>query len=128
MITTRRFANALVVQVAGRLDHDTSVAFGAELQKAIEASEPGVSIVIDLSPLDYASSSGLNSLMQASRRAKERQRGLSIAAPQALVAEMFAISRVNLMLQVFSSVREALAVVSGEAAAAYDAAQPSTLR
>jgi anti-anti-sigma factor len=107
MIETRRFANAL---------------------KAIEASEPGVAIVIDLSSLDYASSSGLNSLMQASRRAKERQRALSIAAPQALVAEMFAISRVNLMLQVFSSVREALAVVSDEAAAAYDAAQPSTLR
>jgi anti-sigma B factor antagonist len=116
------------VKVTGRLDHDTSVAFGAELQKAIEASDPGVSIVIDLSSLNYASSSGLNSLMQASRRAKEQQRGLSIAAPQALVAEMFAISRVNLMLQVFKSVREALAVVSSEAAAAYDAAQPSTPR
>lgn len=121
MITSRRFADALLVMVSGRLDHDTSEAFAAELQRLIEGTQPGVSIVLDLAALDYASSSGLNSLMLASRHAKAQKRRLLVAAPRALVAEMFAISHVNMLLQVFSSVREALAMVSAEAAAAYDA-------
>jgi glucose-6-phosphate 1-dehydrogenase len=45
-----------------------------------------------------------------------------VAALQPMVAEIFAISHFNLVFQVFPGVREALASVSPEAAAAFDKA------
>ena len=46
-------------------------------------------------------------------------------ALQPIVAEIFAISRFDSVLEVFPSVRDALAAMSPEALAAYDAALTS---
>jgi len=48
------------------------------------------------------------------------QRKIAIAAPQPVVREILEISRFNLILAIFSSVREALAQLSPAALAAYD--------
>jgi anti-sigma B factor antagonist len=124
-LTSQRFADALVVRVAGRLDHDTSAGFCEQLAKLIEEpGREGQAIILDLAGLDYISSSGLNGLMVASRQAKALQRRLYVAALQPLATEMFEVSHLNLLLEVFSSVREALGMVSSRAVAAFDAATP----
>ena len=67
-VTSRRFANAVVVHAAGRLDQDTCEAFRADLLKYVEeAASGGGAIVLDLSALEYVSSAGLRCLMLAAK-------------------------------------------------------------
>ena len=120
-VTSRRFANAVVLRVEGRLDQDTCVDFTRDLMKYVdEAVRQSGAIVLDLSALEYVSSAGLRCFMLASRQAKAQHGRIFVAALQPMVAEIFEISHFNLVFQVFPTVREALGAVSAEAAAAFD--------
>jgi anti-sigma B factor antagonist len=120
-VTSRRFANAVVVHAAGRLDQDTCEAFRGDLLKYVEeAAHGGGAIVLDLSALEYVSSAGLRCFMLASRQAKANHGRILVAALQPMVAEIFQISHFNLVFQVFPTVREALAAVSPEATLAFE--------
>ena len=121
IVTSRRFANAVVVLAAGRLDQDTCEAFRGDLMKYVEeAAQGGGAIVLDLSSLEYVSSAGLRCFMLASRQAKAQQGRIFVAHMQPMVEEIFRISHFNLVFQTFPTVREALAASSAEAAAAFD--------
>jgi len=120
-VTSRRFANAVVVHAAGRLDQDTCEAFRGDLLKYVdEAAHAGGAIVLDLSSLEYVSSAGLRCFMLASRQAKAQHGRIFVAALQPMVAEIFQISHFNLVFQVFPTVREAVAAVSPEATVAFE--------
>jgi anti-anti-sigma factor len=120
-VTSRRYANAVVLRVEGRLDQDTCVDFTRDLMKFVdEAGQGGGAIVLDLSPLEYVSSAGLRCFMLASRQAKAQHGRIFVAALQPMVAEIFEFSHFNLVFQVFPTVREALGAASAEAAAAFD--------
>jgi anti-sigma B factor antagonist len=122
-VNARRFGNAEVLHVSGRLDQDTCEAFRVDLAKHVEASaRDGGAIVLDLAQLEYVSSAGLRCFMLASRQAKAQSGRIYVAALQPMVGEIFEISHFNLVFRVFPSVREALAAVSAEAAAAFDKA------
>jgi anti-sigma B factor antagonist len=120
-VSSRRFANAVVLHVKGRLDQDTCEAFRGDLMKSVDdATRGGGAIVLDLAELDYVSSAGLRCFMLASRQAKTHQGRIFVADMQPMVAEIFRISHFNLVFQTFATVRDALAASSGEAAAAFD--------
>lgn len=120
-VTSRRFANALVLHVKGRLDQDTCDAFRVDLMKSVEGSaHAGGAVVLDLAAMEYVSSAGLRCFMLASRQAKSQGGRIYVAAMQPMVAEIFAISHFNLLFQTFPTVREALGASSTEAAAAFD--------
>jgi anti-anti-sigma factor len=122
-VTSRRYANAVVLAVSGRLDQDTCELFRGDLSKHVDSSaRDGGAIVLDLSGLEYVSSAGLRCFMLASRQAKAQAGRIFVAALQPMVAEIFQISHFNLVFQVFPSVREALGTVSNEAALAFDQA------
>jgi anti-anti-sigma factor len=120
-VSSRRFANAVVLRAEGRLDQDTCEAFRADLMKHVDAAaQDGGAIVLDLSGLDYVSSAGLRCFMLASRQAKAHRGRIFVASMQPMVAEIFEISHFNLMFQVFPTVREALGTVSADAASAFE--------
>jgi len=120
-VTSRRYGTAAVLRVSGRLDQDTCEAFRGDLMKEVEAAaRAGGGVVLDLSGLEYVSSAGLRCFMLASRQAKQHQMKIYVAALQPMVREIFEISHFNLIFQVFSTVREALATISPEAAVAYE--------
>jgi anti-anti-sigma factor len=122
-VTSRRFANAVVVRAAGRLDQDTCETFRGDLLKYVdEAAGGGGAIVLDLSGLEYVSSAGLRCFMLASRQAKAQHGRIYVAALQPMVAEIFEISHFNLVFQVFPTVRDAIGAVSPEASSAYEKA------
>ena len=122
-VTSRRFANAVVVRAAGRLDQDTCETFRGDLLKYVdEAVNGGGAIVLDLSALEYVSSAGLRCFMLASRQAKAQHGRIFVAALQPMVSEIFEISHFNLVFQVFPTVREAIGAVSPEASTAYEKA------
>ena len=120
-VSSRRFANAAVLLVEGRLDQDTCGAFTTELMTHVDSAvKENGAIVLDLSGLEYVSSAGLRCFMLASRHAKAQRGRICVAALQSLVAEIFEISHFNLVFQVFPTVREALGAVSAQAAAAFE--------
>lgn len=120
-VSSRRYANAVVLAVSGRLDQDTCDVFRGDLARHVEDSaRDGGAIVLDLSALEYVSSAGLRCFMLASRQAKSLSGRIYVAALQSVVAEIFKISHFDLVFRVFPSVREALGAVSAEAAAAFE--------
>ena len=120
-VTSRRFGNAVVLHIDGRLDQDTCGAFTSELMKYVDSvAHGGGAVILDLSGLEYVSSAGLRCFMLASRQAKAQSGRIFVAALQPMVKEIFEISHFNLVFQVFPSIREALGAVSAEAAAAFD--------
>ena len=122
-VSSRRFANAIAVQVAGRLDQDTCEAFRGQLMGFVDAAaRDGGAIVLDLSALEYVSSAGLRCFMLASRQAKAQHGRILVAALQPMVGEIFEISHFNLVFQVFPTLGEAMSAVSPEAAVAFEKA------
>jgi len=120
-VGSRRYANALVVTVTGRLDQDTCEGFRGELMGFVDdAAQNAGGVVLDLSGLEYISSAGLRCFMLASREARAKNARVVVSSLQPMVAEIFAISHFNLVFQVFAGVRDALAHVSPEAVAAFD--------
>ena len=122
-VTSRRFANAVVLRVDGRLDQDTCGEFTRELMTYVDSiAHGGGAVILDLSTLEYVSSAGLRCFMLASRQAKSQSGRIYVAALQPMVAEIFEISHFNLVFQVLPSVREALGATSSDALAAYEKA------
>jgi Anti-anti-sigma regulatory factor (antagonist of anti-sigma factor) len=74
-----------------------------------ESSVSGSAVILDLAAVDYISSVGLRALMLVARQIKEQGRRIAVAALQPSVAEVFKISRFNLVYQVFQGVDDALA-------------------
>jgi len=120
-LDSRTYADTLVVAPAGRLDHDNCEAFRAGLQPLLdEALAKRQRIVVDLSDLEYVSSAGLRCFMLAAKEAGAKGGKIVLAALRPVVAEIFQISRFDMVFELHPSVREALAAVSPDAAAAFD--------
>jgi len=117
----KTYATARVLAPKGRLDHESCEAFQADLKPHAEAcAREGTALVLDMSGLEYVSSAGLRCLMIAARETKGRAGRIVVAAMQPVVAEIFHISRFNLVLEVFPTVRDALTSVSPQAVAAFE--------
>ena len=119
-VADRRYANAMVVQVGGRLDQETCEGFRPQLTGFVDrAAREGDALILDFGDLEYVSSAGLRCLLVASRQMKAAKGRILVAGMQPMVAEIFAISHFDMLFEVAPTVREALSTVSAEAAAAY---------
>ena len=103
-IGERRQANILVLAPVGRIDNLTSPEFQTRLLAAVTSSSADV--VIDFSGVEYISSAGLRALMTASRQ-KPKERQLGVARLNAVVHEIFTISRFSHLVPIFATVEEA---------------------
>jgi anti-sigma B factor antagonist len=119
-VVARRYANAVVLRVDGRLDQDTCEAFRADLMPFVDkAVDQGEALILDLSGVEYVSSAGLRCFVIASRRMKAAKGRILVADLQPMVAEIFEISHFDAIMDVHPTVGAALGAVSAEAAAAY---------
>jgi len=108
-ITLQLRGTTRVLSLSGRLDQDNCEQFRAELAPHLDrAASEQHHIVFDLSGLEYVSSAGLRCFMLAARHAKAQKSRIVVAALQPMVAEIFQISRFDLVLQVFPTVDQAL--------------------
>jgi anti-anti-sigma factor len=121
-LAAKRFADTLALFPRGRIDHATAEAFKAGLAPHRAGVAAGRDrAVIDLGAVEYISSVGLRVLMLASKQVKAQGGALAVADLQPVVREIFEISRFNLVLEVFPTLREALAKLSPAALAAFEA-------
>ena len=120
-LASRTYADTIVVSTLGRLDHDNCDAFRAGLQPHVDGAAAGRHrIVLDLSSLEYVSSAGLRCFMLAAKEAQAQGGKIVLAALRPVVAEIFQISRFDMVFEIFPSVREAVGALSQAAAAAFD--------
>ena len=111
-LPTREQAGVLIVSVGGRIDHTASEEFTKALDPLLDRCTRGAApLLLDFSGVEYISSAGLRVLMMASRRAKGQQGVFAIAALQAMVQEVFAITRFNLIVPCYASVESACKVL-----------------
>jgi anti-anti-sigma factor len=122
-LAAKRFADTVALFPAGRIDHATAEGFKAALQPHLAACAAGRDrVVLDLAGVEYISSVGLRVLILASKQAKAQGGALAVTDLQPVVREIFEISRFNLVLEVFPTLREALAKLSPPGLAAFDGA------
>jgi len=122
-IASHQYADTLVVQPGGRIDHGSATELEAALMPLLaSAVERKAPLVLDFSMVEYISSVGLRVLMIAAKQMRAAQAPLSIASLQSVVAEIFSISRFDKVLVVHASLEEALAASSDAALAAFRAA------
>ena len=118
----RRFADVVVAAPSGRIDFTNAEAFKTALWPALaENRADRGAVVLDFGNVHYISSVGLRVLMLAAKEMHREQRKIAIAGAQQTVREILAISRFNMILAVFTSLRDALEQISPGALAAYDA-------
>ena len=122
--SSRQFADIYVAAPIGRIDHSAASPLEQSLAPLLAQSSAGkTGLVLDFAGVDYISSVGLRILMIAAKEMRARGARIAVAGLQPVVAEIFAISRFDRVLEVFPSVRDAVATFSAPALAAFDAAR-----
>ncbi len=97
----------LVAAPAGRVDEDSWKEFSTRLNAAVhEAVGAQVPLVIDLSGLEYMTSKGLRALTVAKNEARGAVT-IRLAAPNAAMRRILAISRYDMLFPVVDDVDEA---------------------
>ena len=121
--TSRKLADVVVAAPSGAIDHPNAMKLQQALAPFVDEGMAGrAPLVLDFSAVDYISSMGLRVLMMASKAMRARNLAMGIGALQPAVAEIFDIARFHLVVDVFPTVRDAVASISPAAASAYDAA------
>ncbi|MGH7390066.1 MAG: STAS domain-containing protein [Candidatus Rokuibacteriota bacterium] len=120
-LAQRRYPGAIVLSPVGRIGHDEAEAFRQALQAHLVTCAAGRdAVVLDLGAVEYVSSAGLRALLLAARQAKAQGGTLVVAALTPFVREIFEISRFTMLFRTFTSVRDALAELAPDAAAAFE--------
>lgn len=98
-----------IVAPAGRIDETAATGFAERLNQEIEqAAGDGVSrVAIDLADVEYMSSRGLRGLTLAQRKGAEHGITLVLAGPNEIMREILAISRYDLVFEVFDTIEQA---------------------
>ena len=122
-LSPRRFADAVVVFPVGRIDQSSADTFMEALAPHLERCTAGEDrLVLDLSDLESISSAGLRVLMLAAKQTKAQGGTLLVTGLQPLVKEILEISRFTMVLNITSSLRDALAKASASALTAFETA------
>ncbi len=96
----------VVVALQGRLDTNTSVTLEEELLKL--AGERSHRIVVDLSKLDFISSSGLRVLLTAGKKSKRVNGRMVLCALTDHVKQVFDVAGFTMLFSMYPSQEEAV--------------------
>ena len=97
--------NIAVVSIEGSLDTNTSKEADDQLTKLVD--EGRVKLLIDLTNLDYISSSGLRILVATSKKLKPLKGEMRICGLNETVNEVFEISGFTMIFNVLKTIEEA---------------------
>lgn len=106
-VSTRDEGGRVVVVAIGEVDVFTAPALDAELYRLIEDGK--VSIVVDLSRVDFLDSTGLSVLVKALKRIREVDGTLDVVVTADRVAKVFRLTGLDALIPLHASVAEALA-------------------
>ncbi|MFD6972452.1 STAS domain-containing protein [Streptomyces sp. NPDC059979] len=106
-VDVRPMGDAVVLALAGELDHDTAEPLSAALGAALTDGVPR--LVVDFSELLFCDSTGLNVLLHSRLAVQEAGGTLELAGLRRPVARMFRITGADEIFRVHPDVAHALA-------------------
>ncbi|AEN12486.1 MULTISPECIES: STAS domain-containing protein [unclassified Streptomyces] len=119
LLTVRHPADSLaVVTVSGELDVDTAPELRTKATELIGQGCPHV--VLDMAPVEFCDSSGLNALIAIVQHAHERGGSLSVAAAPDQLTRLLDMTGVGDLMPVHAHVDEAVAHLGRTATATED--------
>jgi anti-sigma B factor antagonist len=98
--------NVTVLAVGNRLDSASADDFRTEAGEAVQA---GLPIIIDLSRTTFVDSAGLGSLVSLLKNCAQQQRRLYLAALTPQVRQIFELTRLYRLFDIFDNVEQARA-------------------
>lgn len=105
-IKTRDEQGHIVMEVTGRLDANTTPEFEKRCADSIK-KEP-CKMILDLSGLEYISSSGLRSLLTLAKKLRTTGGNLAICSLAGIVKDVINLSGFHQFLPVFDNVENAI--------------------
>ncbi|WP_405713729.1 STAS domain-containing protein [Streptomyces xanthophaeus] len=109
-VAVRTVDGAVVLELAGELDHDTA----QPLRDALDAAvTPGGRLLVDLTDLGFCDSTGLNVLLHSRLTAQEAGAGLELVGLRGPVARMFRITGADGVFPVHADMAGALSGPGG---------------
>lgn len=96
----------MIVSAVGEIDLYTAPTLQAKLTEAVR--DGPVDVIIDLSRVEFCDSTGMNVLLAALKRIREREGSLALAGPQSPVRRILEITGLDTVFTVYRSVDEAL--------------------
>jgi anti-sigma B factor antagonist len=117
--SAQRIENVDLIRLKGRVDHNSAKEFENAIKPYLneDAAEKAAVLLFDMSELTFMTSAGLRILMIAAKTCTRQGRELAVAALLPMIEEIFKISRFDLVLKIFPTVRSALEVLSPQAVA-----------
>ncbi len=110
-VTTERLENVLSVDVKGRIDGSTAVAFEEAVRSAVEETDRA--LIMDFGQLDYISSAGLRVILLTAKSLQSQDAKLVLCGLSDSIREVFKISGFDKLLQIHGTKAEAQASVGG---------------
>ncbi len=107
-LKTKKVDNVVVVYLAGRLDVHLSADIEKEINKIIN-DDPSSNLLLNLSDVEYMSSSGLRIFVSTMRILKETKRKLKLCNMNSAVKKIFEVVELMDMFDIYESENEALA-------------------
>jgi anti-sigma B factor antagonist len=99
-------SGCLVVRLAGEMDLASSPRLRETLLRLLNRTD--LSVVIDLSALDFIDSTGLSALIAGARRATALGRDYALAAPQPRIRKVFDVTGIGQVIPVHDAIDNAL--------------------
>jgi anti-anti-sigma factor len=114
--TSQKILDVTLIKIQGRVDHEAAKDFENALKPHLDQCIQGEQkkIIIDLSETDFMTSAGLRVLMIAAKTCDKQKAEIAVAALQPGVQEIFKISRFDLVLRTFPTVKSAFESLSPE--------------
>lgn len=110
-VTNKKVGQVMVLSPAGRLDADTAAGLQDQILAHMESGE--TIVLLELSALDYVSSAGLRAILVAAKKLQETAGRFALCGLSENVAEVFAVSGFDSILNIYSDQTTALAALAG---------------
>ncbi|MFF9607732.1 STAS domain-containing protein [Streptomyces sp. NPDC014684] len=101
---------AVVIRLAGELDHYTGPGFRQAVEEALRGT--GVGVVADLSALDYCDSTGMTAFVTAYSQAEAAGSSFSVAALSPAMIQLFRVAGLDQVITLHPSVQVAVDALS----------------
>ena len=105
-VTETNQSGAMVLQLKGRLDSNTSGEFETKLLGLIRGGQ--TRLVLDLGQLDYISSAGLRVLIKSMKELKSKSGLMHLCAMQDYIKEVFDLSGFASFLPIHATLEESI--------------------
>ena len=106
--TESRAGGTTTLRISGRVDSSVSKLLEQRVQDIISRDEH---VIADLGAMSYVSSAGLRCFILLAKHAKAKQKSLALVALQDEVAEIFDISGLLELFEVYGTVDDAVAAL-----------------